>query len=645
MIRDNAAKILWISDIHFSENYERLEESELTGYLTKFIQRVENQHEPGNPFDYIFLTGDIAQAGTREDYKVFNKLFLYPLLNRFLELKDTRRLPIPLLVVIPGNHDVKWGNTRFLKTYLDKVDPAVDRRADPTDYLTDHVADFTNLFNDYSDFLDELKRHSRYKVFFEREDAESIIISDSYRQNGLFGYIIDKRHRLFIILINSAWYSQGANFAGMLAMRQIFDSELYDAVEKVKAWRMENQAKYSEMAEYFTGISDSQPWCGPHLSKSKEKGASAPDEIIRLYDHFKAVFDKIDYLTEYSNQITACRLLEFQQWREELDNYKDYCIISCMHHPLNWLRWDEQYAHNADATQSASILREILKASDLLITGHEHLPVDTERGMAGDTIHLKGGCFLNDNQHKRINLSHCWYSVLSLDNIKPVVWHERFSYKKAAGYVENSWMPVGRMQAIPLSKKNDRFKLTAPRKNEVTSYLNLVDNKKLETYFRNRKWIEGDGALIEIEKRESHSILEHHSTGGANRLLIFARSTAFYKEISQPGYLGLLNSFLQLRPGLVDQRVLFVVPDIFVNESLTKLYESEQHCRSDIRDRIVKAADVKFDEFRCNFYLQFEPILPGDPLPGLNNLKSLQHLKFVNVVIPYYDIHPYMFES
>jgi len=93
---DTSVKILWISDIHYSEHYTDANKNEiLRDYLSKFMVYCAKLKE----IDYILLSGDIAQSGTSEEYEQFFNDILRPLLA-LDNLKEAD------LLVIPGNHDV-----------------------------------------------------------------------------------------------------------------------------------------------------------------------------------------------------------------------------------------------------------------------------------------------------------------------------------------------------------------------------------------------------------------------------------------------------------------------------------------------------------------------------------------------------------
>lgn len=74
MIQNTQIKILWLTDIHFSDAYGALgtEDSEFTPFLEGFVTWVNREHKK-HALSYIFITGDLAQRGTLADYDLLKK--------------------------------------------------------------------------------------------------------------------------------------------------------------------------------------------------------------------------------------------------------------------------------------------------------------------------------------------------------------------------------------------------------------------------------------------------------------------------------------------------------------------------------------------------------------------------------------------
>ncbi|MFT3675988.1 MAG: hypothetical protein QM781_08840 [Chitinophagaceae bacterium] len=560
-------------------------------------------------------------------------MFLYPLLDRFLKIQKDKKISVPLLLTIPGNHDVKWANTAFLNSYLNEIERATDERIERIKYLRDNPTPFDNLFEDYKDFVVRLRKDNKYRAFFRRNDAESLVISADYKSNGLFGYVVDKRHRLIFILMNSAWYSQGDNFNKMLAYRQVFDKALLNKAEDVASWRDKRKLDYDALSTYHSSGGDKPAFL------TEKYDMSAAEELV---EHFSELFKTKDAVSEYSSQVAGCFLLKLREWEHLLASYSDFAIVSCMHHPLNWLNWDVKYTHSTDKEEEPNILKEILGASDLLITGHEHVPLNTmDEMLPGKVAHLKAGCFLNDSQHRGSNFKNSWFSILSLDSARPQIWQEKYYFDTSSENLD--WRCLPERSLIRFPKKKDLIGLSTNRKTEVEQFVAAISQEKLLRYFRNRKWTPNDGIFKLLRTNKAFKIFKFTEKDEPQRIFVFAQSSDFYKAVAKRQFFAMLDAYIskEVLPG---QEIVFVCVDIYVEASLTKLYESGDRRRSEVFDLISKAADVKFDRMRSEFFLRFEPSKPGLPVPEIDTLKSFQHLKFVNYVIPYFDIYPYMYE-
>ena len=78
--------------------------------------------------DFVFITGDLANKGHVEEFEVFEKEFLVPLLQ---ELGDSH---LSRVFVIPGNHDLDRRQAKAVKRYdvLDEVQNFLDHSRRPS---------------------------------------------------------------------------------------------------------------------------------------------------------------------------------------------------------------------------------------------------------------------------------------------------------------------------------------------------------------------------------------------------------------------------------------------------------------------------------------------------------------------------------
>jgi calcineurin-like phosphoesterase family protein len=86
---------LHLSDFHFGK--EVFQQELVSG---KIIDHIKEQISEGNKPDFIFITGDIANAGKKEEYELFVKIILDPIIETMgRDFKDR-------IFVVPGNHDL-----------------------------------------------------------------------------------------------------------------------------------------------------------------------------------------------------------------------------------------------------------------------------------------------------------------------------------------------------------------------------------------------------------------------------------------------------------------------------------------------------------------------------------------------------------
>lgn len=91
-------RILLLSDIHFIAMADEMDDYYDERAL--FLQDLEDCHKAKENFDHVFVCGDIAGHGKKEEY---DKAFEF-----FGKISDIIHCPIEEFYVIPGNHDKDW---------------------------------------------------------------------------------------------------------------------------------------------------------------------------------------------------------------------------------------------------------------------------------------------------------------------------------------------------------------------------------------------------------------------------------------------------------------------------------------------------------------------------------------------------------
>ena len=108
---DQPIRILHLSDFHFKAA-KTWDASPVLRDLTRFIKR---EVKRGMVPDLVAITGDIAHAGTAEEYalaRAWLETQLWP------ALPDG--LPRDRLLLVPGNHDVDRGKVDFVAEVTQK---------------------------------------------------------------------------------------------------------------------------------------------------------------------------------------------------------------------------------------------------------------------------------------------------------------------------------------------------------------------------------------------------------------------------------------------------------------------------------------------------------------------------------------------
>ena len=92
--------ILHLSDIHFSDS---ITSNALNSEIEELSSAINNWKTDNNQeLEYIFVSGDIASKGLKEDYEIADMFFS--------QLLDKIGLDKKQIFFVPGNHDVCWGN-------------------------------------------------------------------------------------------------------------------------------------------------------------------------------------------------------------------------------------------------------------------------------------------------------------------------------------------------------------------------------------------------------------------------------------------------------------------------------------------------------------------------------------------------------
>ncbi|MNK71207.1 3',5'-cyclic adenosine monophosphate phosphodiesterase CpdA [compost metagenome] len=119
-------KIRWIhvSDFHFGKSSF---DQEFTS--KQFISHIREKSESQGAPNFIFITGDVANAGKEEEYELFANYIFYPLLEIFGDDFAEN------ILVVPGNHDLNqkhnsgFSKQKFLKMETTSFHPTIEGAA------------------------------------------------------------------------------------------------------------------------------------------------------------------------------------------------------------------------------------------------------------------------------------------------------------------------------------------------------------------------------------------------------------------------------------------------------------------------------------------------------------------------------------
>lgn len=112
----NSLTILHLSDLHFG-NKNRFAEVDTAKMAAEFHQSVVAEMSVlnvKNPLDLVIVTGDFAETGHRFEFQAA---------HAFLDaLAEAAKLPRTRFVLLPGNHDINWGDCKNLRNDLENGD-------------------------------------------------------------------------------------------------------------------------------------------------------------------------------------------------------------------------------------------------------------------------------------------------------------------------------------------------------------------------------------------------------------------------------------------------------------------------------------------------------------------------------------------
>lgn len=615
-------RILWLSDIHYrGDKYygnrapSRVKERLKILFNSFFDRIVEIQGK--QPIDYIFLTGDIGFSGSYSDYQSFWKAFISPLHTALSKkIKGTNAL-LPKIVTIPGNHDIDRKDVAQFENFLSGYNSVQSNLEQQYEHFNrkDYRNSYLDLFKNYSQFFSNCKGKKGHAAV-EWKNLFHIDISkqEKYADKRLYGYFVDDERQLIIVLLNSAWFSIGDEFNKLLVNDKLKRIE----INEIK----ENSTTITKLVKY--------------LNERTEK-------------HLNEILKMKDMIAEYGNQIIGRDLFPIVELKETIAEKPEYVVITCMHHPQNWLSWGESYNYREKPNSpQKGTLNKIIDNTDILLTGHEHVPITKMPEMIDvndSRWHIKAGMFMEDKidviDNNKDYFEHSRFSVLDIDLDKYRFTEQRYLFDKD----RNEWCLLSSSNTsentnyLPLRKKSRLMNRTL--KKELLSKISFFD---IEKFLRKRY---EESSYLKESKIYSNFIqasFRNKADPSEIRICIFPTATDFKEKLYLPNpfkdhFLDpIISMSLRKRKKI---KVHFIWPDFLLNESLFEKYYS---CNSSEKieesyGEIKRFSDMLFNKFRHHYFARFENE-SNENMPNID-FQSIKGVRFIGEVIPFWKFRRY----
>lgn len=570
---DTKIRFLWLSDIHYKYEYGSSAGSEdLRKFLSSFHTYISEFE--ASDFDYILLSGDIAQEGSAEDYAQFCRDILDPLQAKFPEAQ---------LLVVPGNHDVARKDAKFVKDFLASMSENNNQRLD---FFGKDIKSFEKIF-------------AHYTAAFKGNGKIPAQSSETYKGTLLYGHVLDVKRKVIFVLLNTSWYSLGNDFLKLHVSDQLLPKVAEGIAEAIVLTDGEAELLPDEKEE-----------------KAKKEFEEKVHKLIK----------EIPYIAEeYGKQLIGMdHLKDIKKISDLIDNYNDFLVVTVMHHPLNWLNWEERIT-------TTGKFHDIRKQTDLLLTGHEHIPRIHRSERIHDMLHLQAGCFMHAAKRDKVYATPTiedyiytdenWFSTLEINIKKRTVKQIKHHYD----IVERKWFRDAGYKAEKLNNKHFST-LSLSRRNGI---LNAIASesallKALEAMYKGLKIINAN--LYLVEKKIIIFITDNQVTVDlmdlkANIALHKAEVVQFlFVDVVNPIHVFYLNE--KDHKNEVKKMSDF---DAVARRSGIERYKPMD--RLVVLEAIKNDFDFKFDQCRYDF---FKSLSQAEAL-------SLKDLKFVSVIKPYWE--------
>lgn len=610
-------RILWLSDIHFKSEYTKKgsAKEEISLYLDKFFTKIESIEKVSRyRIKTIIISGDLARSGNRQEYSALYKMLIEP-------LKRKLNSNVALLTV-PGNHDLDWKSAKnaFKKIVHHYASEEVNKRKKikPAPAERKTLKDFNNLKyalgrkNKNSLFSRERKQHffdlfKGYSAFLNKHNFNNgLNISGGDSNHHLFGHIVDETNKIIYTLLNTSWFC------------------IHDFV-KYKLRKIKSETERKNFIKFLTG-----------------------NEIINEIDLLELAGGSYDL----GGQFLGTQFLDQQNPLEVLNDvkYHTYAKVTVLHHPFHWLNYNELYTLSGENT----FLHQIAEASDLILTGHEHLPFQIPANRIYEhPWHLQGGLFLMDNIDSTIIKNN---DESTPDSAKQNLFpHNRFSVldiypdraEETRYYYNSTKNDNPDWEQKPTSQAVKKMMFGRPYKPPVTvtkQYIRKfrdLDQHYLTRYFKDHQGIDLKYLDRHDDPVQSVFYFSDEENDKSRWIVVKPCNTGYYqKQLTatlREGHHFLDNHFEEI---IKDNRiekvsVLYFCLDLIIDERLYSSEIAEDEKRDTHEEqakvlfgKIVKEADYYFDLLQYRWMDR-----------DLNFLREHgSKLSFINVILPYWRL-------
>ena len=332
---------------------------------------------------------------------------------------------------------------------------------------------------------------------------------------------------------------------------------------------------------------------------------NAKDKTFKTTKTEKQIKKEIQKIAEeYGSQIVNMDVFDrYNNLKQDIEMYNDYIVIQTLHHPFNWLDWNERINYSTTENKFATLK----KHTDLVLTGHEHVPRNHNPDYLNDKslLHIPAGCFMYKQTPKDYEIKNNWFSILNINTKKRTVLQQKIAYSKDT----NKWFSKS-SEIKELNKKYQSF-LDSSRKDKIIEQLKSIkdEGRLIDLLTNKREIINVDKTTLYVNNENLYVFLENDFNSIDTKVLI---STLIkYKNI---------------------EIVQFIFVDLLVDENNDYINKKD---KLEVLNIIKEKLDFSFDKFRHKFFSGL----------SIENIENFKEIKFVLKLIPFWEIETFIYSN